>query len=529
MPATGLAARPGAVPLAVRQLALQPPPAVAPVEDVPRRLPPVEPSPVQLANFTAAEEPAPAPLPLPILRDPVSDAPPMTMRVAPQAGEIIAAPPLDPFRDDRPTLPVDFATALALTQGQNPRVAFAQAQIAQAQAQYQSARVLWLPSLRGGLNYNKHEGRLQDVRGTNITTSRGAAYGGLGASAVGAASPAIPGVYMQFHLTDAVHQPQIRAFGLQASQQLGAAEMNDQLLETALAYLALLEATQRQAIAAQTLRHGQELADITLNFAKAGAGTAADADRAATALALWRNEEVRAEESIAVASARLAQQLSSDPSIELVPQEPAVVPIELVPQGLSLADLVATGLSNRPELAASRSLVGEALNRLRREKNAPWLPSVILGMSYGSFAAGLGGDVTRGGERFDFDGIAYWELRNLGFGEQAARANASAQVKQARLREVQLLDSVAREVVEAHAQVESRKRQIATSQAAIQSAQQSYERNLLRIRNAQGLPIEVLQSIQALDQARREYLRSVVDYNQAQFRLHRALGWPVSG
>ncbi len=32
---------------------------------------------------------------------------------------------------------------------------------------------------------------------------------------------------------------------------------------------------------------------------------------------------------------------------------------------------------------------------------------------------------------------------------------------------------------------------------------------------------------QALTQARREYLRSLIAYNEAQFRLQRALGWPV--
>ena len=30
-----------------------------------------------------------------------------------------------------------------------------------------------------------------------------------------------------------------------------------------------------------------------------------------------------------------------------------------------------------------------------------------------------------------------------------------------------------------------------------------------------------------LDEARREYLRTVLDHNEAQFRLQRALGWPV--
>ncbi|MEX2176387.1 MAG: TolC family protein [Pirellulaceae bacterium] len=442
-------------------------------------------------------------------------------------------PPVDPLAGgasagERPALAIDFATALALTHGQNPRVAFAQAQIQQSLAQYEASRVLWLPSLRAGMNYNKHEGRIQDVRGENIETSRGAAYGGLGAGAVGAGSPAVPGVYAQFHLTDAIHQPQIAGHALDAREALGDAAINDQLLETALAYLALLDAMQRRAIAGETEQNGRQLAAITSDFARTGAGNAADADRAATSVALLQNEVARADEAVAVAAARLAQQVSADPNVELVPQEPAVVPIELVSPDEPVGELIALGLANRPELAASRSLVCEAVNRLRREQNAPWLPSVVLGVSYGEFGAGLGGQIENGGDRFDFDGVAYWELRNLGFGEQAARDSASAQIAQARMREVEQLDLVAREVVEAQAQVVARRRQMAVAQGAIETAGSSYGRNLERIRNAQGLPIEVLQSIQALDQARREYLRTVVDYNQAQFRLHRALGWPVS-
>lgn len=419
------------------------------------------------------------------------------------------------------------ATALAMTEGQNPRVALAQALIAQSVAQHDAARAMWLPSLRAGGNYNKHEGRIQQVEGQNIIASRGAAFGGFGANAVGAASPAIPGVYAYFQTTDAIYQRQITGYALQAREAQGTAVTNDQLLETALAYLALLDAHQRQAIADETLKHGQELADLTMNFAKAGAGNQADADRAAAALALLQGESIRAEEATAVASSRLAQQLSLDPTVQIVPQETAIVPIDLVHLNMLDADLVATGLSNRPELAASRSLVCEAVNRLRREVHAPWLPSVLLGISYGSFAAGTGGQITNGGDRLDFDGVAWWEIRNLGFGERAARDNARAQIQQARMREVETLDLVAREVVEAHLQAVARQRQIALAEQGIAAAQRSYERNLERIRNAQGLPIEVLQSIQSLDAARREYLRAVVDYNTAQFRLHRALGWPV--
>ena len=44
---------------------------------------------------------------------------------------------------------------------------------------------------------------------------------------------------------------------------------------------------------------------------------------------------------------------------------------------------------------------------------------------------------------------------------------------------------------------------------------------------AKGLPIEALQSVQALAQSRREYLRAVYDYDVAQFSLYRAIGAPV--
>jgi outer membrane protein TolC len=131
------------------------------------------------------------------------------------------------------------------------------------------------------------------------------------------------------------------------------------------------------------------------------------------------------------------------------------------------------------------------------------------------------------GDRLDFDAAAYWEIRHLGFGERGYRSEASSRVELARLRQVQMLDQVAAEVAEAHAQASERKAQIDYAQAGTEAARQSYRRNLERIREGQGLPIETLQSIQALDQSRRQLIRAVADYNRAQFRLQRALGWPI--
>ena len=65
------------------------------------------------------------------------------------------------------------------------------------------------------------------------------------------------------------------------------------------------------------------------------------------------------------------------------------------------------------------------------------------------------------------------------------------------------MDQVAAEVAEAYAQVVSRREQITLAQSGITAAQDSYRRNSERVQGALGLPIEALQSIQALDSAQR--------------------------
>jgi outer membrane protein TolC len=437
-----------------------------------------------------------------------------------------ADPP--PAADDRQTLPINLATALSLAGGENPAIGAARARVRAAYAQYEAAHALWLPTIQAGVNYNKHEGRIQDVAGNIIETSRGSAYGGLGSMAVGAGSPAVPGLIARFHLTDAIYAPRIADRQVAARRQLSKAAEHDVLLAAALAYVDLLTAAQEEAIASETQELAEALAKLTRNYAETGAGTQADADRAATELALRTAELERTREGVQVASVRLARVLSQPPAVTLSPDEPAIVPIELVDVAQPVHELVSLGLAQRPELAAHRSLVAEARARLDREQHAPLVPSVLLGLSYGANGGGLGSDISNTGDRLDFDAGAWWQVRNLGVGERAARCEAQARLTDARFQQVAVLDQVAAEVAEAHAQASARKRQIPLVEASIRTAETSYNRNRERIQEGEGLPLEALQSIQALDQARRLYLRAVSDYNAAQFRLQRALGWPVS-
>lgn len=172
-------------------------------------------------------------------------------------------------------------------------------------------------------------------------------------------------------------------------------------------------------------------------------------------------------------------------------------------------------------------MVAAPCEAYKREKFAPFVPSVLLGFSSTSFGGGLGNNADSFGGRYDMDATMVWEMRNLGYGEGAARRERTAQVQQASFAKLRIMDQVAQEVAEANIQVGIRKQQVEMAQTAIVSAQDSYRRNVDRIRDGKGLPIEALQSIQALESAERAYLRAVTDYNRSQLQLQWALGWPV--
>lgn len=422
---------------------------------------------------------------------------------------------------------LDLSTALQLAAGRSVQAAYARARVEEAHAQLDRAAALKLPSLRAGLNYHKHEGRIQDVAGSVIETSRGSLYGGLGAGAVGAGSPAVPGVVAQFHVADAIFQPRIAELTLQARREGARAAQNDALLAAGVGYMELLRAEQELAICDEVVGLVTQLEQTTGQFAASGAGTEADHDRALTELALRRCEQLRAEEAAAAASARLAEQVRWDQPTVLKPAETRLVAVELVPADQNQQQLISMALASRPELAECRYLTGEAIERLNRERRSSLIPSVLLSASYGGLAGGLGSDLRGAGDRLDADAMAFWELRQLGFGEQAAQRESRARISQARARQLQMLDRVAREVNEAWLRVSSGRKQMETALQAVASAEQSYRRNLERIQNGQGLPLEALQSLQALASARREYARAIADFNIAQLTLQRALGGRV--
>src|SRR6185437_12629925 len=244
---------------------------------------------------------------------------------------------------------------------------------------------------------------------------------------------------------------------------------NQAFLAAATAYSELLRAEGARAVAMQVRDEARIVARLTSAYAQEGRGRKADADRAATELARREADYQAAEGAVLVASARLARVINIDPSIRLHPTDAWVVPSPIVPDPIPVAELIAIGLLQRPELAQRRAAIREAFLALEGAKVLPFSPTVIIGFSAGGFGGGSNlvqpvfGSMSG---RTDTDVIAYWTLQNMGVGNVALIKGAKARLGANRFREVAMLNQVRADVATAYARTHARFAQIGTTEAA---------------------------------------------------------------
>lgn len=430
--------------------------------------------------------------------------------------------------------PIDLGTALRLAGAENPELLVARQRVTETVAIRQLAAAQLLPNLNVGTNFDLHRGQLQQANGNMIAVNRDALYYGLGANAVSAGTVNIPGLNYNLNLGDAWFTWYATKQRTVTAAAVSDAVRNDVLLRVCSAYLDLLRAEARRAIATKNRDEGAELSRITTAFAEAGQGRKADADRAAVELQRRTAELTQAEADTLTATARLCQLLNLNPSTRLKPVDGWVVPAPLVPDPTPLPDLLATALMQRPELAARRSEVRTALYELSLAKILPFSPNVILGFSAGQFggggdlavASGTGTRFGNFGSRTDFDAVVFWQFRNLGVGNVALIRAADSRMKQTHFREMETLNLVRTQVVEAHAAMKAGLPQIEAGEKAMKASTDAFTQDLTRIKGGQGLPLEAVDSMRLLSRSRYEYLDAIIEYNRSHFQLWVALGQP---
>ena len=437
---------------------------------------------------------------------------------------------------------VDLACVLRLAGVENPEILIARQRVAGAEALRMFYYAQVLPNLNAGLSYDAHTGPLQQSSGNILKVNRNALYLGLGANAVAAGTVGIPGVQYIVNLSDGFFNALAIRQNVRARQFESLAVRNQIFLRVCLAYMNLLRAEGTRAIAAQNREEAHEIARLTAVYARTGAGNQADADRAAAELSRRNDAVVQAEGDMLVRSAQLAQLINVPPSVQLHAIDGWVVPTPIVPDPIPLGELLIIAMNQRPELAARRAEIREAILQMRNQQLLPFSPTIIAGYSAGTFGGGSNLVASPGGfqgfseprfnsfaPRDDIDVLMFWTAQNIGVGNIARIRERRVNERITELELVRELNRVRNEVATAYAGTHARYAQIGIAIRGVEAGKRSFQEDMGRIRKGGprlGLPIELLDSFRLLAEARLAYLDSIVDYDKAQFALYVALGQP---
>jgi outer membrane protein TolC len=128
--------------------------------------------------------------------------------------------------------------------------------------------------------------------------------------------------------------------------------------------------------------------------------------------------------------------------------------------------------------------------------------------------------------RTDFDVRVYWTLLNLGAGNLSLIKQRRANVGEMTAEQARTINLARSEVSAALADAQAARNQITVARQELASAELGFKEDLGRSRQNLGRPIEVLNSLTLLAQARVNLVRALVHYDQAQFSLWVSLGSP---
>jgi outer membrane protein TolC len=423
-------------------------------------------------------------------------------------------------------------SALQLANANSLDIAVASQRIQLAVAQLERARALWLPSLQFGVDYFRHDGRIQDVQGNIIDTNKSTFM-------VGGAPSAI------FALSDALYAPLAARQVVRAREAGLQAATNDTTLSVAEAYFSVQQARGELAGALDDVRQAEELVLRTEELSR-DLAPPVEVTRARADLARRRQAVHTARERWRVASADLTRLLRLDVTTIIEPVESPHMQITLVGLDKPVDELIPLALTNRPELAAQQAIVGATLAQLRQEKIRPLVPSVLLRgaatnpagtLAAGTFGGGINDEVRRFGSRADFDVQLLWQLDNLGLGYRGRINERRSEHELALLEVLRLQDRVAAEVVQALAQGQEAAARVKEAEVGLKDAITSVKDNFEGLKQPKRVtgnlfilairPAEVGAAIQVLADSYNNYFAAVGDYNRAQFRLYRALGHPA--
>ncbi len=407
-------------------------------------------------------------------------------------------------------LMIDLPNALRLVGDRSVDVRYAEAKLDEARQGVYEAAFSFLPDLFPGMEVRAHRDLLQNTTGQFQDVTKQSEFGGLGAT-------------IEWNTGNAVFRGLAAARRADAAAAATVTAAAQSGLDVTAAWYDLVRARSLVRIADRALDAAEELRRVEKAREERGAGIHAEVLQADAEVAQKHFQRSQAELQVASASARLAALLELTPNVELVPTDDSPLPVQLVPDDLSMDQLLGKAENARPELRESAALI-EASSREREGRiYGPLVPQLdagmltgVLGPTYGQskatndYAVGLG-----------------WKIGPGGLFDIPAINAASARVRQARLRDESLRVEIARQVVDARAHVTASERELVSAREGVSAAREAMRLTNERFTKGVGILLEVLDAQRTLTTAETNEVEAIVHFDRAQFSLLRAIGQPI--
>jgi outer membrane protein TolC len=454
-------------------------------------------------------------------------------------------------------LPIDLKTVIEVTSAQNIDIRLARYQVEQSKGRLESAVGSAFPMLVPSAIFQRVDGRNLNANGDLFSVGFNSFQPSVAVQWI-----ANPG--------QVVYEIVAAKKRLAAVQHDEAAVVQRMLRLSALQYYELALAQARISAATQALEEAFELARINKLQVDIGTGVLADDLRAQARVAEREQDLALALNALYRASLALVSTLQiDDPTITLVPSADELTPMPLVREDAEIDELLACAVTIRPDLLSVRELIDAAT----AERGATWWggfgPEFALSYQYGGitghsnnirrsdgipsnlilnplsedgsfsdnpFRNGLTRELIQRASRraqpsrdvtFKFNqrtearaGVAArWSLSAFGNlkAASAARDQAIAEAERA------FLDAKV-EVVDAAQTSQTNRRLIELSRQQVRAAEEALRLTQANLEAGTMTTLDVLQSQDAVAQARLRFAEAVIRYNQSQVNLLAALG-----
>ncbi len=430
--------------------------------------------------------------------------------------------------------PIDLQTTLRLAGAQNLDIRIARSELQKARANQLMAWEQFMPWLSTGAVFERRDG-MSFSSGNGAINDAHYGYNLPGFTIVG-----------RVPVGDAIFNALSARQLVRASGNALNAQWQNSSLAAAMSYFDTLEAKARANVERQA-------AGISATYQKelhhaVGSGIAfkgdelriqTETERYQIAARLWLQHQRDA-------SAKLADILRMDSTIDLIPEDSDLMPIMLFDTQAPLESLVQQAYSARPELRESQALIAAANAQRKGVTYGPIIPTLSTSMFFGSLNGGWGSywgekaistgqglqqypGGSNGGATQDILFGVNWRIGPGGLGDVGAIRVANSRLNTEQLRGQKMLDEVTRQVVQSFTRVRSYYDQITMARRNISSARETMRLTEGRKDYGVGNVLEVIQAQQALERASTEYVVALAEFNKAQYELARAVGGLLPG